>query len=384
MLKKISLVLLLILSILILQPACKQRNLSQKDKDLFESVRSGNTTEIVRLLKAGANVNTKDNHGFTALHIASGRGDLATIELLINKGANVSAQNDGGDTPLHDACMNGKIEAAKLLIEKGADVNAKNKSGQNPIYPAAERGNLELVKLLVSKGSKLQTTGYTPLHSAMKGFRFYLSQQSQVQCKELIEYFLSQGVNINTKGNSQNGGDATILYLASMCGDKEIIEFLIGKGAEVDARIMGGTTPLFMAALGGNKEAAKVLIAYGAHVNARDDSNNTPLYLPLLMSSISPATMKGRLEVIEILLANGADVNTRNKQQYAPLFYAIIGLGPLQNDPEYNATYKAIIEALLEKGADPNTKDGLGRTPLKLAEREPEIKELLIKYGAKQ
>jgi ankyrin repeat protein len=391
MLKKISPVILLLLSILIFQPACKQRNLEQKNKDLFEAVRSGNTTEIVRLLKSGANVNTKDNHGFTALHIASGRGDLATIELLINKGANVSAQNDGGDTPLHDACMNGKIEAVKLLIEKGADINAKNKSGQNPIYPTAESGNFALVKLLVSKGSQIPTTGYTPLHSAVEGLP--LSQQFEAQRKEMVEYFLSQGVDVNTKGNSQYGTDATILHSAAVRADKEIIELLIKKGAQVETKIKGGKTPLFNSAMGGNIGAAEVLLANGANVNARDDSNDTALHLAIRVNNmIHYTTTKSGFEVerllVELLLANGADVNARNNRQYTPLFEAIdMGLSYKLSrmTPDLKNQYKAILQTLLENGADANIREKSGKNLLlERAKEEPEITELLIKYGAKQ
>jgi ankyrin repeat protein len=377
-----------ILVLLQLSGAQTGSNMTQKDKDLLEAVRSGNTTEIVRLLKDGANVNAKDIHSVTPLHIASARGDCNTMELLIKNGAQVGTKDDSNDTSLHDAAMNGKIEAAKLLIEKGADVNSKNIIGKTPIYSAAESGNLNLVKFLANKGAKIPTTGFTPLHSAVEGY--YHSQKVEAQFKEMIDYFLSQGVDINAKGNSgYSGADVTVLHSAAVNADKEIIELLIEKGAQVDARAKTGRTPLFIAAMAGNKGAAEALLTKGANVNARDDSNDTPLHSAVMENNlVRPAgSTKARIEFVELLLANGADVNARDNRQYTPLHNAV-GWGWFKqvftNASEYKVAYKAIIQALLEKGADPNIKDRSGRTPLTLAEGEPEIIELLIKYGAKK
>ena len=56
-------------------------------------------------------------------------GHKEVVELLIAKGADVNAKNDGGYTPLHQAAINGHKEIAELLIEKGANVNAKDGIG---------------------------------------------------------------------------------------------------------------------------------------------------------------------------------------------------------------------------------------------------------------
>jgi ankyrin repeat protein len=386
MLKKIILNTSVLFLLLSSQTGCKKANMSQRDKDLLEAVRSGNTTAIIQLLKDGANVNAKDIHEVMPIHIASARGDCNTIELLIKNGAKLTARNNSNDTPLHYAAMSGKIEAAKLLIKKGANVNAKNKMGQNPIYPAAESGNLELVKFLVSKGAKIPIIGYTPLHSAVHGY--FLYDNFKHQRKEMIEYFLSHGVDINVKGNSQYGADATILHIAAARADKEVVELLIKKGAQVDTRTKDGTTPLFNAAVGGCKGNAEVLLANGADVNAKNNRNETPLHVAVMEFSIASfSTMQDRIELVKLLIDRGADVNARDNRQYTPLHNAVAWGWFKQSPPDHpecKATYKAIIQALLEKGADPNIKDSSGRTALTLAEGEPEIIELLLKYGAKK
>jgi ankyrin repeat protein len=96
---------------------------------------SGWEPAVEILLKLGANVNVRDNHGNAPLHNALLRKDKkyrATIELLLDKGADINAQNYEGGTPLHNALVNYDYEAASLLIDRGADVDISNNLGITP------------------------------------------------------------------------------------------------------------------------------------------------------------------------------------------------------------------------------------------------------------
>jgi len=62
-----------------------------------------------------------------------------------------------------------------------------------------------------------------------------------------------------------------------MHGNKEIVELLIAKGADVNVKFGNGMTPLHYAALRGRKEIAELFIANGADVNAKNDGGKTPL-----------------------------------------------------------------------------------------------------------
>ena len=68
---------------------------------LHGAVATGDINQVERLIAKGADVNAKDNHGFTPLHFAAERGDKDIAELLIVKGANIDAKNQYGTTPLH-------------------------------------------------------------------------------------------------------------------------------------------------------------------------------------------------------------------------------------------------------------------------------------------
>jgi len=65
-------------------------------------------------------------------------------ELLIAKGADINAKDEYGWTPLHYAAIKGQKEVVELLIAKGADINSKNQSGETPLHEAAvgdKKGN---------------------------------------------------------------------------------------------------------------------------------------------------------------------------------------------------------------------------------------------------
>ena len=68
--KKAIFIIILLLSLIAVDSGCEKQQGMQKDKDLHQAVRSGNTSEVVRLLTAGANIHARDNNGNTPLHLA--------------------------------------------------------------------------------------------------------------------------------------------------------------------------------------------------------------------------------------------------------------------------------------------------------------------------
>jgi ankyrin repeat protein len=103
------------------------------------------------------------------------------------------------------------------------------------------------------------------------------------------------------------------LHLAGANDHKEIIELLIAKGADLNAKDVWEETLLFKAATKAHKEIAELLIANGADVNAQDDD-----WLPL-----HGAAEYGQKEMAELLIAAGADVNAKTKRGKTPLDWAI-------------------------------------------------------------
>lgn len=91
-----------------------------------------------RLIKLGVPLNTINNNGETALHVAVRKRKLPLIIGLVCYGADTNCRNRKGETPLILAVKSNDIFATQLLLVFDADVNATNNSGLTPRHYAAD------------------------------------------------------------------------------------------------------------------------------------------------------------------------------------------------------------------------------------------------------
>jgi ankyrin repeat protein len=110
------------------------------------------TNTIIKLLIAkGADVNTRDKYGGTALIWATSvTRPIEIAKLLIAAGAQVDVRGNDGWRPLMGAGF-GNFELAELLIAKGADVNARDDKGSPAGAQAAMMGDAKYVTFLIGK-----------------------------------------------------------------------------------------------------------------------------------------------------------------------------------------------------------------------------------------
>jgi ankyrin repeat protein len=88
---------------------------------------------LAALIDNGANLNTKNSNGQTALHISiSNRYKKCALKLIQSRGCSLNDLDDKGFTPFHLAVMSGHIEIVKALIEAGADIGIQHREF-NPV-----------------------------------------------------------------------------------------------------------------------------------------------------------------------------------------------------------------------------------------------------------
>lgn len=262
---------------------------------LQNAARSGNTTEVQRLLDIGVNVNADLP---PALIYAVANNQIDTVKLLLSRGANVNVINQEGDGVLRVAVATGNIELVRLLLDKGADVNAKNPTGRTALTKATGKDRFEIAKLLVDHGADANTKttddSWTPL--------LFAASDGSVETAKL---FLDHGANIEAKNNI----GATPLMVASD-SNTETVQLLLDHSAVVDARENDGWTPMIRAAKYGNSQITKLLLDHGADIDARDtDWQQTALHY---------AAFNNHIETVKLLLEYGADVNAKNKCGITP------------------------------------------------------------------
>ena len=111
----------------------------------------GQTEAALYLIDHGADLNSHSQNPqrVAPLHSAASSNSLAITSALIARGANVNARQQGGYTALHAAVQNGSVEMVRLLVRNGADCMARNDAGQTP-KEVANRKNAEEVDALLA------------------------------------------------------------------------------------------------------------------------------------------------------------------------------------------------------------------------------------------
>ncbi len=204
------------------------------------------------LLDNGAEVNAEDKSGFTPLILAAWSGDKDVAELLLARGADVDAKDDRGRTSLHGALMTGYKDLVEVLLANKADVNSKDNSGETPLHVAAAQGNKDANNvrgLLEAMGAHPNDKVAEVMQRNGDGADVHAKDihGKPVGDKTFAELLAAGGLNADdTKGNS-------------------MVELLLAKGADVNAKDDGGETPLDAAVNNGHKDVAELLRQHGGH-----------------------------------------------------------------------------------------------------------------------
>jgi ankyrin repeat protein len=254
---------------------------SRHTSPLMYAAALGSLDAMKLLVEAGADVNSANDFGATALMWCA--GDLAKARYLLSMGADVKARSKVGRTPLMIAAnCDGSVEIARLMIEKGADVKAKDEGGASVLETAATVNNLEVARLLLANGADVNTVdkdGFTPLgQAAGNGDR----------ATEMVRLFLDHGAQVNVASGDtveivKNGpiriGWMTPLQMAAPQANFETVELLVKAGADVNAKDIRGLTPLALAVATDHADPriVRLLLEHGASPAIKSAEGETAL-----------------------------------------------------------------------------------------------------------
>jgi ankyrin repeat protein len=313
-------------------------------------------------------VNKREVDGSTPLQWAVYRDNVAEAQRLLKAGANVKLANNYGMTPMVLASEIGNPAMIKLLLDAGADANSANLDGQSALLAVARTGNVEAADLLVKAGAKVDARENF-------GGQTALMWATTRRHPKMMQYLISKGADVNARSTARD-------YQRHVQAE--------GRPKNLDS---GGFTPLLYAARENCMECVKLLLANKADINLPDPDGVSPLLLSI---------MNANWDIAKHLIDAGADVNQWDIFGEAPLF-TVLGNrntagggkgGPYE--PLNTTTGTQIVHLLLERGANPNMQlffrpanlNGVthtrGSTPLirMIAAADMEMIKLLLQHKA--
>ena len=177
----------------------------EHEAKLQAAVRAGDLRAVEACIKDDPNlVCSSDQNGLSPLHLAASFGHLNVVQLLLAGGADIDARNNAGWTCLHEAAYSGHCSVTTLLIANRADVNARSNGGLTPLHYAAAYGHADVAKVLLSNRADVHektNEGWTCLHeAACSGW------------SEVAELLLANGTDINARSNE---GQTALDYAAA-------------------------------------------------------------------------------------------------------------------------------------------------------------------------
>ena len=101
-------------------------------------------------------LNARWMHDETVLHFLAIEGFAEGVRFLALRGADVNSVNEFGDSALVDVASLGLVDIAEILLSHGADPDACSRTRDNPLHAAASSGHVELVRRLLAAGANAE------------------------------------------------------------------------------------------------------------------------------------------------------------------------------------------------------------------------------------
>ena len=286
------------------------------------------------------------------MQLAADASNTELVRMLLKAGADPNSPNSEGETALHLVARAGNVEAAKLLLRAGAEVDPHESfGGQTPLMWAAARRHPEMVELLADKGADVNA------RSAVRDYLRVATAESRA--KQL-----------------DRGGFTPLMYAArENCG--ACVEVLLKHKVDVNLPDPSGFAPMTIAMLNSNWDIAKRLIEAGADVNEWDIFGQAPLHVAIgnmnsrgngnPLDRDHPDQATGR-DIVKLLLDRGANPNQQTYYRAAGLRgFGGTGRGTTPFLVACASGDMDIVKLLLAHGANPKLATSDGQGPIIIA-----------------
>ncbi len=289
----------------------KEQTTQQIDEQLLLAASRGDLSEVDACLEKGADVNARDQYGYSALNEASREGHLEVVKRLVEAGADIENTGGADITPLMSAAFAGQFDAVEFLLAQGAEVRndllsnvqlkvniLKENAEAGMVHPEAVEGWMWFLKFLQVAQIR-QVKPKTKHHSAPEAQLLKAAYEGNLND---LKTALQAGANVNVSDDQ----DISALRWAAQSGRSEAVKLLLDAGANVNQQSESGWTALMQAVIAGSVETVSLLIERGADVNAKTFADASALYFAHDVVPLSPDQEAAR-QIVKLLEARGAE-----------------------------------------------------------------------------
>uniref|UniRef100_A0A8C6K2T2 Uncharacterized protein n=1 Tax=Melopsittacus undulatus TaxID=13146 RepID=A0A8C6K2T2_MELUD len=339
----------------------------------------GQTSLVDFLVAKGAIVNATDYHGSTPLHLACQKGYQNVTLLLLHYKASTDVQDNNGNTPLHLACTYGHEDCVKALVYydvQSCRLDIGNEKGDTPLHIAARWGYQGIIEVLLQNGANPE------IQNRMKetSLQCALNSKSPLRSPQRSTETFSRGSSVSSLSSAstdirqeevKNSYKEVRLRSKStcfLCQVRYLLEW-VEEDLEDEDDAASTSEPEFCHPLcqcskcGPVQKKFSKISANGLEVNVSNKDGFTPLHM---------AALHGHSELVSLLLKHGASISAKNAKQAVPLHLAC------------QKGHFQVVKCLMDYNAEQNKKDIYGNTPLIYAclNGQYETTALLLQHGA--
>lgn len=186
---------------------------------LLAAAAAGDADAVAVALRQGADLETRDDAGRTALILAATHDRLDVARLLVALGADPDTQDAQQDSAWLVTGVTGSVAMLEALLPARPDLRLRNRFGGVSVIPASERGHVDYVRRVVQTGiniNHVNNLGWTALLEAV------ILGDGSARYQQIVQILLAAGAD---RGIADKEG-VTALQHARRSGQTEVARLL--------------------------------------------------------------------------------------------------------------------------------------------------------------